>query len=172
MDWDARAILMMSLMACTDKSTTDSGGDDTGGASSSFAAEEGIWTLAPASVVLDECDIGANLASNSEEIFAVEATATGVDLIFDGSDPWECTQSGNDLTCPEQISVTDWTVEGFDAVVSFSLALGGSLTSNTSMDMTLSGSYSCEGAECLPVAEAEGLTVPCTTTASSTATAG
>ena len=162
----------MAFIACTDKSGDDTGNStDSGSGGATFTAQEGVWVLAAATISQDECEIGESITSSGEENFQVDGSDIGLDLTFEGSDPWLCSLSENELDCPAQTTVEDRSDDGIDAVITSSVLLGGSVTSASTMDMSLEVSVSCEGTECMPLAEVEGMVLPCTTVAVSTARA-
>ena len=68
--------LVLGLMACTDKSGQDTGsGSDSGAAGNTvYTVQEGDWTLAPATIALDECELGSDLASGDEESLTITAS--------------------------------------------------------------------------------------------------
>jgi hypothetical protein len=168
-------LMILSLLGCAgvgggaDTGSTD---DTAGGGGTLYTAQEGAWTLATASIVLDECDLGSQMASGGEEPMTLALTDEGADLTFDDGDPWVCTQAGNTLSCVEQeTEETDLTGDGVDVLISGSISLSGTLTETTAMNLSLSAARRCEGTDCDAYASVEGLTLPCTTTLSSTATA-
>lgn len=170
-------LVLLGLMGCAGVG----GGSDTGsiaaddtasGGGSVYTAQAGAWTLATASIVLDECDVGSQMASGGEEPMTLALTDEGADLTFDDGDPWVCVQAGNALSCVEQeTEETDLTGDGVDVVISGSISLSGTLTSSTAMNLSLRADRRCEGTDCDAYASVEGITLPCTTTLSSTATA-
>ena len=151
-----------------DTGSTDDRGDES---SSSHTAQEGNWTLAPASVVQDECSVGDQLASQNEEPMMVSQVEGGLEIEFEGMEPWTCSQSANDLTCNEVVTETDYNENGIDALILETLSLDGILTSSVKMEMRLTLSYSCEGADCQALITADGLDIPCSTELTSIATA-
>ena len=168
-------LMLFGMVGCTGVGPGSDTGvtDDTGGGGGTvYTAQEGAWTLATASIVLDECELGSQMASGGEEPMTLALTDEGAELTFDDGDPWVCTQAGNTLTCVEQeTEETDLTGDGVDVLISGSISLSGTLTSTTAMNLSLSADRRCEGADCDAFASVEGLTLPCTTTLSSTATA-
>ena len=166
--------LVLCLLGCTDKVGTDTGStdDDSDDDGTIYTAQEGSWTLAPATIEQDECGLGSQLASGDEQPLTVASSSAGLVLTFEGMDGWDCSQTGNALDCEDQLTEeTDFSGNGLDAVISGNMGLSGNLSSNTSMKLNLSAFFVCEGEDCEPVVEAEGLDVPCTTILSSVATA-
>jgi hypothetical protein len=165
--------MVFCLLSCTDKvgSDTGSSADDSADDGTIYTAQEGDWTLAPATIEQDECGLGSQLASGDAQPLTVAASSAGLVLTFEGMDGWSCTQSGNSLACEDQVTEeSDYSGNGLDAVISGGLGLSGKLSSNTRMSLNLSAFFICEGEDCDAVVEAEGLDVPCTTILSSVAT--
>ena len=160
------------LGACTG-GASDTGSDDgfDGDGDTGHTAQEGNWTLAPAIVVKDECSVGDRLASQDEEPMIFSYADVGLEIEFEGMEPWECTQTGNQLTCNEVVSETDYNKNGIDALILETLSLGGVLSSSVEMELQLTLSHSCDGSDCQALIAADGLDIPCTTELTSTATA-
>lgn len=158
------AAASMGLVACVDGKDGDSAGGDDG----DFAPSEGDWSSDSGALITDECGIfGEDDTGDTTDTLTVTATGEGTfTIVGDGTD-LSCTLSGKDFTCDPQIVVEDLTAKA-DIIVTTTLSVSGSFTSETEGAAILSATIGCEGGDCGLFESKLGTTMPCTSSANVT----
>ena len=166
------ALLIGGLIGCDGKS--DSGetaaGDDTGTpgvdtTDDSLTPTEGSWYATDPTISSDECGIFADAKKDDEdEPVTLTVTSETSFSLSDGEDfavdcAFDSTTGAFD--CGSSDEVNDFSKKGFDAVLTFTQTITGTLLSSTDglLDMTID--VTCEGKDCEVLASYSGLTFPC-----------
>ncbi|MFT5685440.1 MAG: hypothetical protein ACI8RZ_006391 [Myxococcota bacterium] len=172
------------LAACGDKEddsgTTDSGDttdtDTTDTTDESITPEDGDWYSGEKVIEKDTCGFGDEGEDTGSKDDSVTLTVTSeTTFTLDDGDKFNasCTfDSAGAFICEPQVEMSDYTTHGVDAILTISQSFGGSFSSSTEGNLTLSIDASCEGGDCGFLTKKGGITLPCTTSASFTISHG
>ncbi len=126
---------------------------------------EGEWGSGEETVVADTCDFDAGGEDSGEDDNAV-ITMTGEDtfnLSIDGDYSCTLTDHMGTFDCDAPVDETDFSSDGYDALISVSVKIAGQFSSSTEGAVNLTIDASCEGGDCDTLADLAGLTLPCGT---------
>ena len=129
---------------------------------------EGEWGSGDETVLSDTCgfDDGDDDSGEPEEEDNAVITMTGEDTFtLSIDDDYSCTVTDHMGTfeCEALVTETDFTADGYDAVISVAVTIAGQFSSTTEGMVNFTVDATCEGADCETLAGLAGLTLPCST---------
>ncbi len=121
----------------------------------------GVWTYAETTVGRNTCNYDG-VVSNGGGDFRLVADADGGYTIEpgDGTAPFKCTLSGDELECPDRAAV-EQDLGGLDAKLIIHVVARMTVDSASEMTGTQEGTVTCEGSGCGAAAASVGASLPC-----------
>lgn len=145
------ACAVMLTVACAD-----------GGDGSDIEPRSGIWDFSGSAPVDDTCGY-PDLYTDPPGSFGLDNNGDGTFTITAGENVFDCTLDGASFSCPGRLTGENdvGAAFGLDAVVTYTVGVTGSFSSNTAMSGQQSFEILCEGADCAAVETAVGVMTPC-----------
>lgn len=133
--------LALMLTACGDK------------AAEPYAFDEGTYTVTFDEVDTTDCGYEAVALRADPMEVGVTATLEGMRYTYPDAatdqDSVDCTLEGSEFACDPLTATQDITGNGFDAVITLSLAQSGTWTDTDTHDGSFTYTFTCEGDDCL-----------------------
>ncbi|MDG1482033.1 MAG: hypothetical protein P8R54_20750 [Myxococcota bacterium] len=161
-------LLALPVIGC-DGSKDDTGETDTT-ADDSITPAEGSWYASKQVIEKDTCgfmDDDGDTASDDEPVTLTMSGDSTFNLSDgDGFDMDCALESTGTFTCDAENTVSDYTGDGFDAILTLAQSLSGAFTSSTEGSVTMLIDASCEGKDCDTLSKKSGIAMPCTSSTS------
>lgn len=120
----------------------------------------GTWDYHETSVGKNTCNYDG-VVSNGGGNFELAADGDGYTIEpGDGTAPFKCTLSGDELDCPERAAV-EQAISGLDAKLVIKATATMTVEDATRLVGTQRGTVTCEGSGCTAAAAAVGASLPC-----------
>ena len=128
------ACLGLVLAGCGDKETA-------------LVPTEGSWLYSEVVYTADDCGLEGSLIYI--DLIIDQVTADGFRYIDTNGDALTCSLSiGGEFACAPLEKVADYTSNGTDAVLTFTLSAAGSFSSETALSRSVEVTGECSGSEC------------------------
>ncbi|MFO7567019.1 MAG: hypothetical protein R6X02_30525 [Enhygromyxa sp.] len=149
------------MLACA-ATLTLACGDGGGGGGSDIEPRSGTWNFMGSDPVDDTCNY-EDLYTDPPGQFDLTHNGDGTFTVDDGTNVFDCDLDGATFSCPERAAGENDVGAAFniDAVVTFSVSVTGSFSSDTQMSGRQLMTVVCEGADCGTVEDVVGVTTPC-----------
>jgi hypothetical protein len=126
------------------------------------APTPGIWQYDELATASNTCNY-EGVESNGNGGFRLVDEGDGAYRVdpADGSDPFECTLDGDELSCPKRAAQT-LSIAGVDATLSIKVTATATVEAADAMSGTQNGTVTCSGSDCDAAAASVGASFPCT----------
>ncbi len=120
----------------------------------------GVWSYDETGASMNSCNYDG-VVSNGGGSFRLVAEGDGYRIQpEDGSAPFTCSLSGDELDCPDRAAVEE-ELSGLDAKLVIHVVASATVDSDSELSGTQTGSVTCVGEDCAAVAATVGASLPC-----------